>query len=325
MTALDEGQQALLELLRRLQGDAYAFTAITPSSHRRVVARRGDEPAGDVRDLLGWSLPAAEGDFAEIRRLLDRAGLAEPVEPEASEGGSGRWRSGVRVARVAGRLFLHSAFPTDASDAVFLGPDTYRFVRFLQAELAQSDEVARVVDIGAGAGVGGLCCADLLPAARLELTDINPKALRLAAVNAAHAGISADLVLGSGLEAVRPGFDLAIANPPFMAEGSERIYSDGGGMHGSQLSLDWARASLEALAPGGRLLMYTASAILEGGHDPLKAALVAVAQEAGATLVCGEIDPDIFGGVLGAQSYQDVERIAAVGVRLSRGKDATNK
>lgn len=82
---------------------------------------------------------------------------------------------------------MHSAFPTTEADSVFLGPDTYRFVRFLRTALADitTREALRLVDIGAGSGVGGIIAAKTLGASTdLVLADINRNALAFSAVNA---------------------------------------------------------------------------------------------------------------------------------------------
>ncbi|HYE43462.1 MAG TPA: methyltransferase [Caulobacteraceae bacterium] len=309
--ALDDAQQALLELLRLLDAAAYDFTTVTPASHWRVLDREEDRVAEDLRDLLGWSLAGPDGFAGAVRALLDRAGAVAPDERG--------WRSRLRVSRVAGRLFLHSAFPPRARDSVFLGPDTYRFVRFIRQQIGDTGGLKRVADIGAGAGVGGIVAAGLAGAASLELTDVNPAALRLAAVNAAHAGVEGRLVECRGLEGVEGGLDLVVANPPFMNGASGRTYSAGGDMHGGQMSLDWSREAVDKLARGGRLLLYTGSAILRGGEDRMRAGLEGIAAKAGCTLAYEEIDPDIFGDVLSQDAYAEVERIAAVGAVLTRG------
>jgi len=307
---LDEAQAALVALLRRLEGLGYRFTTITSGSHGRVVDRRPGALARDLRDLLGWSLPAPPGSLdEEVIALLDRAGMLRTED--------GLLKSAVRVSSVDGRLFLHSAWPTREKDSVFLGPDSYRFVRFLGQAFPRTPP-RRIIDIGAGAGVGAISAAALAPRARIQMTEINPAAARLAAVNAAAAGVEAECVEAPGVEGVARGFDLAIANPPFMAGSSGRTYSAGGGRCGEQISLDWARAALERMAPGGRLIMYTASAIAEGGEDRLRTALDGIARDRQATLDYDEIDPDIFGQVLSMESYRRVERIAAVGVVLRR-------
>jgi methylase of polypeptide subunit release factors len=305
----NDADVALLQLLRLLDAADYHFVAITPASHARVVARPDKAEARDLRDVFGWSLPF-EPDLlpAEVLRLLEQAGALIPQGT--------RLKSAVRVGRIHGKLILHSAYPSSEENSVFFSPDTYRFAEFLRAELARSPNVQRLVDIGAGPGSGAIVAAAFLPGARLTLADVNPLALRLARINARHAGLDVELVDG-GLEAVRGPFDLAIANPPFMVDEDERTYRDGGDMHGGRMSLDWALEALERLSPGGRLLLYTGAAIVNG-RDELKEALEAAAGEGGHGFRYREIDPDIYGEELDNSAYAEVERIAAVGAVLEK-------
>lgn len=307
--ALDESLAALLGALR---GAGYCFITVTPETHRRVLANRRGETAADLRDVFGWSmafrrelLPAA------IFAPLHAAGMAEPA-------GEGMWRSRLRVSTAGETLFLHSAFPTDAEDSVFFGPDSYRFIDFLEAELPALAPVRRLVDIGSGSGVGAIAAARLLPQARLTLTDINPLALHLARANARHAGLEVETVEAAGLAGVEGAFDLAIANPPFVMDEEDRAYRNGGDLCGLRLSLDWAEEAMRRLAPGGTALLYTGSAIV-GGRDGFRAALAASAAAAGFDLRYGELDPDIFGELLEEPAYRRVERIAAVGAVLRGG------
>ena len=81
----------------------------------------------------------------------------------------------------AATAILHSAYPTAGEDAVFLGPDSYRFADLIGAELEPDvPPTARIVDIGTGAGVGAVTAASHCRGARVVATDINPLALRLA-------------------------------------------------------------------------------------------------------------------------------------------------
>jgi methylase of polypeptide subunit release factors len=156
------------------------------------------------------------------------------------------------------------------------------------------------------------------PAARLILTDVNPLALTLARVNAAFAGLEAQTVTASGLDGVDGPIELAVANPPYIAGGPDQAYADGGDMLGGRLSLDWALAAARKLAPGGRLLLYTGSAIV-GGRDALGEALQEGLAQEGCAVRYREIDPDVFGATLRRPAYRDVERIAAVGCVAVKG------
>lgn len=296
-------------LLAALDARGYGFITITPASHARVAARWVGLGAG-LRDLFGWSRSV---DPASIPTDV----LAAMCETGVIEGCDGGIASTARVSRVRGRLFAHSAWPTEALDCVFLGPDSYRFAAFIAANLPAQRAGLRVVDIGTGAGVGGIVAADLLPGATLTMTDVNTRALDHARANAAHAGVAAEFVEASGLNGIDGAFDLALLNPPYIVDAHARAYRDGGGMLGAQLGLDLARAALAKLAPGGRLLFYTGSAIV-GEVDALRAALSEAVTSAGATLAYGELDPDVFGGELGEPAYATVDRIALVGAVIDR-------
>jgi methylase of polypeptide subunit release factors len=306
---LTRDEAAALRLLRWLDEQGYDFVTVTPETHRHVVARASMREARDLRGILGWSLPFSEETAGpELMALLREARLLR----ETAAG----WKSKIRVSRVKGTLFLHSAFPTDSDDSVFLGPDTLRFVDFLTAEL-EGCAARRLVDIGTGAGVGGILAAKLLPGARIELADINRVALSHARVNAAFAGVEAVTIESDGAAALEPGFDLAISNPPFIIDEDGPAYRAGGAMHGGELSRDWTLAAAEKLAPGGRVLLYTGSAIVDG-RDQIREALEEALPKLGCTLKWRELDPDIFGEELDKPAYQDVERIAAIGAVVEK-------
>ena len=173
------------------------------------------------------------------------------------------------------------------------------------------------MDIGAGAGVGAITAAALLPDARLTLLDINPAALRLAEVNARHAGLNVELVEGGEIDDVPGSIDLAVANPPYIMDPADRTYRNGGGMHGARISLDWAIAAARRLEPGGRMLLYTGVAIVDG-RDELREALEREVPSNGCTLRYRELDPDVFGEELAKPCYSNVERIAAIGAVIEK-------
>ncbi len=299
--------RALASIIAVLKAADYHFITPTPATHARVVARR--ERAQDLRDVFGWNLPftgdAVGPDLAELM-----------LQAEILEQRGELFTSTVRVSSLGDDLFMHSAYPTNAADSVFFGPDSYRFARFLEAELPRLAPRAHIVDIGAGAGPGAIAAARVMPEAYFTLTDINPGALRLAAVNwvMAHLGpvyFAVCDTLPDELLAHAPPIDCIIANPPYIADAAHRAYRNGGGMHGGELSLRWAKLAAERLAPGCAFLLYTGSAIV-GGEDRLKAALIETLR--GFDVSYGEIDPDVFGEELERADYAGVDRIAVVGL-----------
>jgi methylase of polypeptide subunit release factors len=296
---------ALLTLLQTLDARGYRFVTPTPATHARVVARAERREARGIEDVLGWSLPFAPDLLdGETLRLLRAGGAVQPA-------GEGLLRATTRVSSLKDRLYLHSAYPTDEEDSVFFGPDSYRFADLIEAELGEG--AGHIVDIGTGAGVGAIVAGRLRPSAKITMTDVNPKALRLAAINARAAGVPAHPVEGSDLGAVEDPIDVALANPPFIIDESDRTYRNGGAMLGGQVSFDMVRMALARLVPGGRVILYTGSAIVDG-RDGLREALEGL----GAQLRYREIDPDIFGEELETEAYAQVDRIALVAAILTR-------
>jgi methylase of polypeptide subunit release factors len=112
-------------------------------------------------------------------------------------------------------------------------------------------------------------------------------------------------------------FDLIIANPPYLVDPRARLYRHGGGALGFDLSLRIVEQGIERLAPGGRLILYTGSAIIDGA-DLFQEALLS--QLAGRNLRINyeEIDPDVFGEELDDPPYDRADRIAVVGVTIDR-------
>lgn len=302
---MNETDAALFALLQLLRTRGYGFITPTPATHGRVVARPNRGEARSLEDVLGWSLPFAP-DLLDAE-LLDLLRTADAVGPA----GEGRLRAAIRVSSLKGQLYLHSAYPTDAEDSVFFGPDSYRFAGLIAAELGEG--AGHVVDIGTGAGVGAIVAGGIRPDARITMTDVNPKALRLAAINARAACVPAVAVESGDLAQVEDPIDVALANPPYIIDQSERAYRDGGGMLGGQVSLDMARMALARLAPGGRMILYTGSAIVDG-RDGLREALEGL----GAGLRYREIDPDVFGEELETEAYASVDRIALVAAILTK-------
>jgi methylase of polypeptide subunit release factors len=224
---------------------------------------------------------------------------------------------GARLPRA--RTLVHAlGLPDGQRRQRFPRPDTIRFADFIVGELRRRADVSRLVDIGTGAGVGGIIAAAELDAPVVQLADINKVALSHARVNAAFAGIKVETLISDGVGSVEEGFDLAISNPPFIFEEDAPAYRQGGGMHGAELSRDWTLSAARKLAPGGRVLLYTGSAIV-GGQDALRSALEEELPKLGCTMSWRELDPDIFGEELEKPAYQDVDRIAAIGAVVEKG------
>lgn len=307
----EPADNALLELARALRDSGYSFVTPTPKTHERVNARPENDWAKNMRDVFGWSRPFQPQVLPPaIYDLMQRAEILEPH-------GDG-WKNRLRLSSLAGQLFWHSAFPTSSADAVFFGPDTYRYALAINNFLvASTQDFRRIVDIGCGAGPGAIVCALARPDSQVWAVDINPQALRLTRVNAALAGVQLEAQHSDLLKNVEGEFDLIVANPPYLVDPSERAYRHGGGPLGADLSLAIVDAALERLTSGGTLLLYTGAAIVDG-RDPFREEIAARLAPHEVTWNYLEMDVDVFGEELEGGAYAHCDRIAAVVLTVSK-------
>jgi methylase of polypeptide subunit release factors len=315
---MEARDQALVALGEELQAAGYRFTTVTPKSHRCVNDRPENARATSLEAIFGWNRPSRRADFPQrIVTLLEEAEELEALEDCL--------RSKVRFSTLADQFFAHSSFPTESSDAVFFGPDTYRFARALQQAM-QGIEVSRpftIIDIGCGSGAGGLFAAlQLMPHADVDviLSDINPKALRYARINAALNRIpNARTVLSDVFDQINDAGNLIISNPPYLVDAAGRLYRHGGGAFGFDLSLRIVDAGIDRLSPGGRLVLYTGTPVIDG-TDKFHEALRPMLATHGCSYTYDEIDPDVFGEELESAPYDQADRIAVVLLTVEAGK-----
>ena len=309
---ITSSDSALIRLGRLLHLQEYTFTTVTPLTQARVNGRPENRLATDLAGVFGWSRPfEASAISADVANLLDEAGCLQRCE--------GTLRAGVRFSTLGPNIFVHSAYPTTASDAVFFGPDTIRFVNAIREHLAQrSGIVRRAADIGCGGGPGGIIVAGSAPQAEVWNLDINEAALRLARINAVLNQTPNCHALHSNLlDAVDGSFDLIVSNPPYLIDPQERAYRHGAGEWGEGLSLAILNQAPQRLAPGGTLLLYTGAAII-AGRDPIRKAATQILDPDLFRHSYREVDPDVFGEELETVAYSKADRIAAVVITVTR-------
>ena len=149
------------------------------------------------------------------------------VDPgaEVPAGGESRFRDawalrirGVPVQHILGEWdFFGRPFRVDRR-ALVPRPETETLVA---AALARQPDARRILDAGTGGGILAISLLLELAGARAVGLDVSPEALALAGQNAARHGVRDRLALVASdwLSAVgRARFDLAVANPPYLAE-----------------------------------------------------------------------------------------------------------
>ncbi|MEZ5827214.1 MAG: methyltransferase [Hyphomicrobiales bacterium] len=140
------------------------------------------------------------------------------------------------------------------SDAVFL------------AAAVEARRGERILDVGAGVGVAGLCVLAREPHVEVTAVEIDPELCALATANGERNGVAsqftvieanitapAKLSRAAGL--VREGYDHVIANPPFYAEGAVRAAPARAKAHvmGPDALQSWVRFLTTMAAPKGTL------------------------------------------------------------------------
>lgn len=300
---------SLVDLGRHLRSTGYSFQAPTPSTHALVNARPQNRYAKSLIDIFGWGRPFHTRLVSkDILADLEAGGVIEMHGDFAS--------SLVRYSTLDNLMFVHTAFPTDSSDAVFFGPDTYRFIRLLGQKLSEADLPKTVIDIGCGSGAGGIF-AGSRPNQRAELVlgDVNEQALRLARVNAELNDFdTAQFVHSDVLSGIDGRADLIIANPPYLCDPSQRLYRHGG-EQGFELSQRIVEEGVERLNSNGRLILYTASPIVDAVDqffERIEPHLLSI----GSRFLYEEIDPDVFGEELTMPAYAHVDRISIVALTI---------
>jgi len=109
-----------------------------------------------------------------------------------------------------------------------------------------------LLDLGCGYGAIGITLAKTY-GVKLTMSDVNPRALRYAALNAERNGVDADVVMSDCFETIKGSFDTIVVNPPIHA--------------GKKVTYRMFRESYEHLTRGGSFY-----AVIKKKHGALSAA-----------------------------------------------------
>jgi release factor glutamine methyltransferase len=239
--------------------DAFAGKSID-AARRALTARLKssaiDSAELDARLLIGAVLNLdLTGMIAAAARTLT---LDESIRLESF---ATRRLAGEPVARIVGTKEFWGLSLNLSPATLVPRPDTETVVE-LALEMLRAgdtkDRQLRIADLGTGTGAILLALLSELPDATGIGTDISAEALRTAADNAAHLGLSgrAAFIRCNYASALAGPFDLIVSNPPYIRS-----------------------AEIAGLAPEVR--DHDPPAALDGGPDGLDAYRVLIAQAAG--------------------------------------------
>lgn len=302
---LSAQQSALVELLRYLKQHHYHFTTITPLSHQRILTRRKAQTASSLTDIFGWNLPF-DADFLplDLFALLQTSQYLERYNDQ-------QWYSCIRVSSLDQHLVVHSGYPTQDIDAVFFGPDTYRFYFHVQQYLQQQQlKPKSALEIGCGTAAVAIALAKQFKIEHMTGIDINPQALSFSAVNAKAAKMDLILAQSDVLQDIDQKFDFIFANPPYLVDDEQRQYRHGGQLDGAEMAFVILQQAIRQLSPQGHLFLYTGAAISQDNNLLYTAIKIFMQDYPDYSWHYQEIDPDVFGEELEHSQYQHIDRIS---------------
>lgn len=174
-------------------------------AERRLAAAGVETPRVDaewlVAHLLGTSrsgvLARLEDEVDGLEALLARRERREPLAYVLGE-----WGFRCLTLKTDGRALVPR-------------PETETLVERALALAAGLTE-PRILDVGVGSGAIALALKDERPDARVTGVDVSGQALALARENAGRLGLEVELRQGDGIEAAAEGWDVVVANPPYV-------------------------------------------------------------------------------------------------------------
>ena len=142
-----------------------------------------------------------ESELTPLRELVRRRGAGEPLQHLLG------------TVEFCGRIFRCD------KRALVPRPETEQLVELLISRFKSEIASSRMVDVGTGSGVIALTLAAEFPAAEIVGVDISEDALMLARENAERLNLAdrVRFLQGNLLENVQPGFDLIVANLPYVS------------------------------------------------------------------------------------------------------------
>jgi release factor glutamine methyltransferase len=135
-----------------------------------------------------------------------------------------RRAAGEPLAYLVGEREFHGLLLNVTPDVLVPRPDTETLVDWA-LELIAGRRAPRLVDLGTGSGAIALALKHACPCAQVHASDVSSAALAVARGNGERLRLAVTWSLGDWWQALDPAlrFDLAAANPPYIAQGDPHL------------------------------------------------------------------------------------------------------
>ena len=151
---------------------------------------------------LDFERPLNPDEIDSCRRILARVAKGEPIQ------------------YVIGSVSFYDCDIEISSDVLIPRPETELLVDKIVKELAGQDLANKSLwDVCCGSGCMGIALKKALPDLRVTLSDVSPKALTQARINAEKNSVSVEFLEGSLLEPFQGRVDYLVVNPPYISDG----------------------------------------------------------------------------------------------------------
>jgi release factor glutamine methyltransferase len=181
----------------------------------------------------------------------------------------GRRAAGEPLAYLIGKREFHGLLLHVTPDVLVPRPDTETLVDWA-LELIADRGAPCIVDLGTGSGAIALALKQACPRAQVHASDASPAALAVARGNGERLGLPVTWHLGDWWQALDPAlrFDLAAANPPYVAPGDPHLLALRHEPAAALVSPGYALACTERVIAGARDRLHPGGwIVLEHGFD----------------------------------------------------------
>jgi len=168
-------------------------------------------PRAEARLLLAAAIgTTVERLIARPEQIVDRATAGRYGDLVA------RRRQGEPIAYLLGEKEFYGRCFEVTSAVLVPRPETELLIDVALARLRTLSS-PRVLDLGTGSGCIAITLALECPTARVHAVDHSAQVLGVARRNASHLGARVEFAVGDWYARVTGGFDLIVANPPYVA------------------------------------------------------------------------------------------------------------